>query len=218
MPSDFDPATDFPDVVDRLEAVTVADVSAATNTPVASALRRAVTTREAAASEGKYTESDVVWHLPASLLTSPPAVGDTITDAAATVWTILEVQQAAADSRWRCVARVAAIDGGFNETIDIQLATWNKGSAGAATPAWANVQTGLSARIQPHRMDIRAEHGRRTVRTTHRIYVSQQVSVNENHRIKDGGGGVYHVVASEKSDRIDALMVIHVVQTPWPVG
>jgi head-tail adaptor len=218
MPSDFDPSTDFPDVVDQLEAVTVRDVSASTNTPVASALRRAVTTREAEASEGKYTESDVVWHLPASLLASPPAVGDTITDASANVWTILEVQQAAADSRWRCVARVVAIDGGFNETIDIQAATWNKGAAGAASPSWSDVQTGLSARIQPHRMDIGGEHGRRTVRTTHRIYVNQQVSVNENHRIKDDGGGVYLVVASEKSDRIDALMVIHVVQSPWPIG
>ena len=75
MATDFDPQSDFAQVADALEPATLRRADGSGSTAVASALRRAVTTREAAASDGKYTTSDVHWHLAAAELPAPPRLG-----------------------------------------------------------------------------------------------------------------------------------------------
>ncbi|MGA2031671.1 MAG: hypothetical protein ABSG68_05405, partial [Thermoguttaceae bacterium] len=65
-----------------------ADADAAASV-VLHALRRAVTTREAAASGGRYTTSDVTWHLPAAELSAPPQLADIIRDQDGCRWTVL---------------------------------------------------------------------------------------------------------------------------------
>jgi len=218
MTADFNPGSDFPDVADALQPVALHRRGDGTTVQLASALRRAVTDREAAASDGQYTASDVTWHLSAAELPIPPAVGDTITDASSTAWTVLTVRHDAQDTRWRCACRALEIHQSLDESVDLQIADWTKGDAGAAIASWTTIRTDLPARIQPHRIEIETSHGRRTVRTTHRVYVAVPLEVTENHRLVGPDGSVYHVVAADRPDRIDAAMVIHVVRSSWPLG
>ena len=58
MTATFDPGSDFEDVVDHFETVTLRRPDTP-DTSITHALRRAVTVREAQASGGTYTTSDV---------------------------------------------------------------------------------------------------------------------------------------------------------------
>ena len=91
MSLSFDPGDDFANVTDGLEPVTLLRPGSAA-TSVGGALRAAVSTAEARASDGKYTAGDVVWHLPAAEVSSPPVPGDVIVDAAGGRWTVLAVR------------------------------------------------------------------------------------------------------------------------------
>jgi len=90
----FDPSSDFAEVVDGVESVTLnrrGSTPGGTGEAVQNALRRAVTVAEAAHSGGRFTASDVTWHLPCSELSNRPRLGDVITDGDGRRWTVLEV-------------------------------------------------------------------------------------------------------------------------------
>jgi len=210
----FDPSADFA-FVDGGEPVTLRRPASGMATAIGHALRRAVATREAAASGGKYTSADVAWHLP---LASAPAlaVGDQIVDGQAVRWTVLEIQQSAQTARLRCLARNLVVHHGLSEIIRIQRAVWTAAASGAATPHWVNDQVGLRARIQARQGVVEHAHGRRLLKTTHQIYVAEQVTLDDSQRIVSADEQVFNVVSYENPWRIDELVVINVVQTPWP--
>ena len=217
MSSTFDPSTDFVLVTDLLETVTLRRADTGAVSSIAHTLRREVTQREAEASGGKYTRSDLVWHLPAGELSVFPRLGDQLIDADDAKWTILEIQLACGGARLRCLARNLAVAAGLSDEITIQVATWSKTASGAASATWNDSLTGLAARIQPQTGEVTVTHDRREMRITHRIIVAEAVDVNDNHRVLDADGNVYHVVGYEQPARIDVLPVILAVQSPWPL-
>ena len=211
MSVSFDPADDFANVVDGLEPVTLLRPGGAA-TSVGGALRAAVSTAEARASEGKVTAGDVVWHLPAAELASPPVPGDVIVDAAGGRWTVLAVRRATAQSRWRCACRNLAIAGGLDQHVDIEQATYAKGEHGAEQAAWRPWRTGVAARIQPIQATASDEHQRHVTTAEFVVYLGEPLAVDHTHRIKSPDGTVYRVVGSRRAERIDALMEIDVVR------
>ena len=71
----FDPQSDFAQVTDALEPATLRRADGSGSIALANALRRAVTTREAAASDGKYTTSDVATAFGGCGVASAAAIG-----------------------------------------------------------------------------------------------------------------------------------------------
>lgn len=213
MTLDFDPAGDLIDVVDGLEQVTVTRPGGDASTAVGHALRRAVGTREMEASAGRYTAGDVVWHLPGGELSESPGPGDVIVDGDGHRWTVLDVRRTAGDLRWRCVARNLAIVHGLDRFVDVQKATYAKGDAGAETPAWKTWRTGLRAKIQPLKTEVRDEHERVLTHARYKVYLAENITLDHTHRIRGPDGTVYTVTGSRRADRIDALMEVEVVRT-----
>lgn len=114
--SSFNPTSDLA-IADGIETVALVrrgDDPDAPGTVIQNVLRRAVTTREVAASDGRYTTSDVTWHIPAAELADPPQVGDMLRDSGGQRWTVLEVAATALGSRWRCTARRLAVVEGLD--------------------------------------------------------------------------------------------------------
>ncbi|HZZ73625.1 MAG TPA: hypothetical protein VFE24_15335 [Pirellulales bacterium] len=214
----FDPAADFTLIADLLQSVTLRRADTGALSLVNHGLRRTITTGEAEASGGKYTRADAVWHLPSSELAAPPRVGDALIDAADVVWTILEIQAACGGARWRCLTRNLALTAGLADTITIQQATWSKSAAGAASAVWTDLHIGLAASIQLQRAEVQEDQLDRSLRSTHRIVIAMAVAVDENCRILDADGNLYHVVGYEQAARIDALPVILATQSPWPLA
>ena len=212
MTPDFDPSSDFQDVTDGLQLVTVATPGSSEVTEVPHALRRAVTAREAQRSAGRLTAADVAWHLPAAELPEPPEPGDLILEAGGRRWTVLEVQRATLDARWRCLARDLAVAHRLDDTVDIQQATYTKSSGGADEPTWHTWKTGLRARIQPALAEVKDERLRQVTRSVYLIYLEENLSVDHRHRVKGPDGTLYRVTGFRKAQRIDAVMEIDAVR------
>lgn len=131
----FTPGDDFVAVTDGMSSVTLTQSQGSLSVEVMHALHRAMETKEAKQSGGRYTVNDVVWHLPASELPEPPRLGDLLVDAQGQRWTILQVQAATQGSRWRCVARNLTIVEGLDQTVGIEQAIHDRWAETAALAA-----------------------------------------------------------------------------------
>jgi hypothetical protein len=209
---DFDPADDFPNTSDGLTSVTVTRPGGSSCSEVSHALRRPIRTREAEKSGGRYTASDVTWHLPASELSAAPRPGDVIVDAEGQRWTLLDVTQTTLGARWRCVSRNLAVVHGLDAYVDVEKAEYAKGTGGADQPTWHTWRTGLRAKIQPARILVRNEHQRQVTAAGFKVLLLDHVDVDHTCRIKGSDGTLYRVVGYRKADRIDALVEIDVVR------
>jgi len=212
MTPDFDPSDDLAGVADGLQSVTVKRPGSSGSTEVTHALRRALRTREVEASGGRYTAGDVAWHLPASELASPPRPGDVILDADGRRFTVLDVRQAVLGSRWRCVARNLAVVHGLDTYVDVQRATYSKGTGGAERATWHPWRTGLPARIQPAEIQVNNAHRRQTTAARFTVFLADDVELDHTHRIKGPDGTIYRILACRKAERIDALAEIDVLR------
>ena len=203
--------------VDSIESVSFFQPASEIRTLITAALKRQVTTREAEASNGVSTRSDVHWHLPTSELPDTPQLGATITDSENTIWTVLAVSPTNLDANWRCQSRNLALTENLQQRITIQHANWTQDAAGTPIPIWANKYVDIPARIQPVEQQIEVTNHRRTARLTHKIYLAGQLFVDDNDRILHEGT-VYNLLGYQQPDRIDRLFVIDAEQVPWPLS
>ncbi len=218
----FDPSADFAEIVDGAEVVTLlrrGSDSSGVGTLVAHALRGAATTSEVVfyshsdvrkqmAAGGRCTSADVVWHLPVAELPVGPQLGDVILDSNKQRWTILAVRRAVHGTRWRCAARNLVMAHGLDDTISVLKAAYVKSSCGAAEPVWQTWKTGVRARIQPEEVTIQADaQSRRTVRQ-YRIFVAEELVLDQSHRILGPDGTAYRITSSLGAERIGELQVI----------
>ena len=215
----FDPSDDLAQVADGLETVTLArrgSTPGGPGTAITHALRRSMTMREAAASDGRYTVHDVVWHLPVAELVEPPRLGDMIQSGDGRQWTVLEVRGATLAARWRCTTRSLAVVYGLDNTITILQATYVKGDGGAAEATWLTWRTGVRARIQPDQSSIASQHEARQTTTRCKIFIEEQLALDQTHRIEGPDGTIYKVLGVTCAERLGELQTIEAESTPWP--
>jgi hypothetical protein len=212
----FDPSDDLARVADGLQSVTLTRPGSSATTAISDALCGRVTTDEAKASQGAYTASDAVWHLPDSALGSPPRLGDVIVDGIVDGndqrWTVLAVTHTTLEGRWRCVCRNLAIAHGLDEYVDIEKVAYTKGADGAEQPTWRTWKTGLAAKIQPVEADVDDLHQRQVTTARFKVFLAEPLPLDHTHRIKGPDGTLYRVTGYQKADRIDALVEIHVTR------
>ena len=212
MTTAFDPQGDFEQITDQLEAVTLRRADGSAFAAIGAALRRAVTTREAAASDGRYTASDVRWHLPAAELAAPPRLGDRIVDATAGCWTILETRLQTCGSRWECVTRNLALAGGLTSFVTILREVAVKGASGAVEPTYVPLASAVAARIQELSSRRREEHGRQSGIVEAKIYLAEQILVDNGCRVQAADGTLYEVTGYERPDSITSLFTINAIR------
>lgn len=164
------------------------------------ALRRSVTTREIAASRGKYAAGDVRWHFPAAQIPSAPALGAMIVEEDGRAWTILETSLQTLGSRWCCTARAWEITAGLGELVTLLKAEWTKTASGVPTAEWREVRRGVAARIQP--LERRVEEA-----ATHRCFLAEAIEVTAAMRVRCGDV-VYDVRGVDDAERLDRGMTL----------
>jgi hypothetical protein len=219
MTRDFDPSDDLGRIADGLEAVTLArrgSTPGGAPAPIAHALRRSVSMREAAASDGRYTAADVTWHLPVAELAQSPRLGDLIRSGDGRQWTVLEVRLTTLGTRWRCTTRSLAVVYGLDDTITILKAAYVQGAGGAAEATWLPWKTGVRARIQPLRSSPGGQHESRQVIARCQIFVEEELALSPAHRIAGPDGTIYKVLGVTAAERLGELQTIEAEVTPWP--
>ena len=203
----LDISTDFATIVDGLAVVSI------NGTDVNSVLRRAVTTKEAAQSSGKYLTSDTVFHVDINEHAARPAIGGQIVDQDGDTYTILEVAKQTLANRWRCICRKLSIEGGL--TVTIQKATFVKSDTGAEEPTWANVAVDVSAKITIESETTDDAHDARNLTQTATVYFATPQTLTPQHRIVSGAT-ILKVIEWQGFDDIKALFRCKCEVSPWP--
>jgi len=210
MPVTFSPVGDFSAVCDGLQAVTLTDREGTTE-GLESGLRRKITEREAAASNGKYTTQDVRWNLSQSEVTLALVPGCTITDADDAEWTVLSVERATLGDRWACVCRNLVVTEGLDTLIAIQVSTPAKGPTGAHVDSWEYLLTDVRAKFQRVAAGEESERGARRLTRDFICFLREQVDLRGHHRIIDADGKAYRVTGYRDPERIDKLSEVDLV-------
>jgi hypothetical protein len=226
MSTNFDPSADFSRVADNTEAVTLLRRGATpgeAGAVILHALRRAAQLGEFAAknrdesrryvnSNGQCVAAEVDWHLPSAELQAPPGIGDVILDGDGLRWTILELELIMLRTRWKCSARELSIAYGLDDTVTVLKAEYAKSDAGAAEPAWQTWRTGVRARIQPVEVKVGAEYSAQCATSTYRIFVEDDLVLDQTHRIRGADGTVFQIASVTGSARLGELQTIEAVK------
>jgi len=216
MALSFAPTTDFTDIVDGLEAVTL-ERKGATATEITNALQRKIRTYEIASATAAFTHGgtgggltygDVRWHLPKSECTVTPRLGDKILDGSGARWTVLEVTEATMSTRWMCICRNKAVVHGLNDTITIERATYAKATSGVTEATWATWRTGVRARIQEVDARAQAQVGKRETRKQFDIFIEEDLDIKHTNRAKGPDGTYYRILGYIGTDDITGVQTI----------
>lgn len=207
----FTPGDDFESTVDGLQPITLhrpdGQVVAVTH-----ALRRVATTSEPDASSGQIAQDDAFWHLPAAEVGAAPELGAMLIEDDGTAWTVLQAQQQALRTRWRCLTRRLTIRETLDTLVTIEVATPGKDAHGAATTSWTAAWPNLRARIQPVATVPQQLHGASQAVATHLVYLAEDVPVGANHRVLAADGRLFRIERAQRAEQLGKLMRIEVTQ------
>lgn len=158
---------------------------------IAHALRRAVTTREAGSSSGRYLASDVVWHLSVSGLPESPSPGDVLCDTDGRRWTVLDVARTTLGTRWRCRSRCKILAYALDQTITVLV-----GTIEGEVTTWRPWKIGLAARIE---LVPIADGG---TAPRYHITIAEDLVLDPSHRIQGPAGAVYSVLGTTPGEQL----------------
>lgn len=217
MSFDLDIAGDFAEVVDGLRSVGLRN-RAGTLLGLDNVLRRAVRTREAAASNGRYTASDTVFHCPITDQSKQVRPGWKIVDDDG-LWTVLECGTETLRNRNRFICRNLALVFDLVDAVNLQLATWAKNDSGVQVATWATAQESIPCRITIQSAENETEHGLRNQPRQATIQLEAVNLVTESHRfVRVSDGTVFNIVGWSDAESIDKLMTVNCEVVPWPLS
>ena len=211
----LDFSSDFADVVDALETVTLRRAGTMDDQTITGALRRRADLKPSPGGKDRVIEGDVTWHLPNEQLSSPPRLGDAIIDAAAQSWTIIELQYAAITARWQCRARNLDITSGLDQLISIQRATWSKDAHGAPLAEYHEVHSGVAASIQPVGEAQKLIADRRFNLATVRVLLAEVIAIDLDDLVIDSDENAFRVIAVRPPNQLAAPLILE-AEPAWP--
>lgn len=206
MVAGFDISEDFAQITDWLKPVAVDGVM------VQNSLRRAIRSKEAAASGGKYTTSDVMFHLDRAEIDERPLFGRSIMDEDG-CWTILGVDLETLANRWKCTCRQLKIE--CPCMVSIQRASFAKSQSGAMEPTWTTIAEDVPAKIEIESTEIEADRSNRTLRQNAFVYFAQDQGLQPADRIIDGQVTL-KVISWDGIDSIEQLFRARCEVSKWP--
>lgn len=212
-------------IFDGLETATLRDYlsgsdSLTSGTALTSCvLRRNVTTKEAEASNGKYTTADVVWHVPKSQYSTQPALGGKVVDSSSVSWTILEAQYNVIRNMWRLTTRALAITGGLNQYVTIKKANLTRGTGGQHVITWTDYLTNVRSRLQRNATTVDEKDSRRQPIARYTLFLEENIAMTsfERWQVVDSSSNTYSVLTAEKPAMIGDLMQLHMDDDPSPL-
>ena len=199
----FDISDDLAEVVDWTRSVSL-DGEATDYS-----LRRGITTEEAAASGGRFTTADVVFHLPQNQVASVPVPGSQIVDESET-WTVLSVGNLTLASRYRCVCRKLWIDPTLTVTIQAQASA--KGSTGAIVRTWQTIAEDVVAKIVVDQEEVSSSGGSRASYKMATVFFVEPIDLLAGHRIVSLSGETFEAQSWQGFSELDGLFRANVKQ------
>jgi hypothetical protein len=211
-------------VYDGLESVTFISQrnDGAMKDYVASAKRRALTTREQAASAGAYEAADVSWIVPDQFIRPgmTPKPGDVVIDSDQNRYTVLEVNSIKLRNDWRLITRNLSISYQLGHYVDLQKAAVSYDRAGVEVQSYPEDGGGsvpyanLLCRVQ---LATEVEVDERLIRGfagDYLIYLSQQIVFTADYnrfRVRWVDRGITHffdILGYKQAEQIAELPIL----------
>jgi hypothetical protein len=211
----FDCSGDFVAVTDGLVALSIIPhpdlVPPTTTQNVTHALGKSVTTREAAASNGRYQLGDRFWTFPAAEGT--PSLGSVLVDPSGEQWTIIDQNKEDLMALWKCTGRNLAITGNLNEYVTILKRTITKGTSGAVESSWPIWKQNVRGRLQESSSNRSEQHGRQSGTITAKVFTAVQYKLDNGYRVvRNSDGVIWEVEGYENPDSIGSLATLNVMR------
>ncbi|MEM8864177.1 MAG: hypothetical protein AAGF31_01370 [Planctomycetota bacterium] len=199
---------DLAEVVDSLQPLTLRRRASDVEVAIPAALGSTLQTAEVEPSGGAVTQSEKRWLFELSEGSDPVEVGDVLVDPDDRRWTVLTVEQRTSGTQTCCKTQSLAIRYDLRQLITIEEATWEDNGSELEATEWTAVRTAIPARIQPVSTEMDRTQAEPTAAARFRVYLAEDFSLNQNHRLVDAQGTIYQIDRYEPADRIDALAVV----------
>jgi hypothetical protein len=173
-------------------------------------------TKEAAPSDGVYTDSRRTILLPAAVITTgaSPKPGDQITRTRdGSTWTVLDLGYNGFESIWELHCINLSLANGLTNTGQLLRPSNTASSAGMRIPGLSAVASNIPCRIQRITGDKASEFDAPDLKVTARAYLGQQVVPLWGDVFSDGTNR-YTVTGWRNLDRIDVLPELDLVDLP----
>jgi hypothetical protein len=191
-----------------------------------SALRRALSTKEQAASGGAYQAGDVVWIVPATFVQPGMRLkpADVVIDSDQNRYTVLDASEQKKRQSWRLISRNLAIAFQLGDYVDIQKAGISYDRAGIEIQTYPEDGGGsvayasLLCRVQEVSEVETDERLIRGFQGDFVIYLSQQINFTADfnrYRVKHTKAGLtryYDIVGYRNAEQIAELPILEVRQ------
>lgn len=195
-------------IFDGTEAASLTQAGTGDVASIADALRRSVTATEAAASAGKYTSSDVRWHLPAVQCSFAPKPADYIV-AGAETFRVLAVELATLRTRYACTCRLLAIENRLQDFVSVELGVATSSPMGTPQYRWERTYVNEAAAVFEASEDEQLRPAGDKLQPTHVVYFSRAIEIDARYRIVHDGT-IYRVIGARDAQAIDAFFAVDV--------
>jgi len=203
---------DFRDVVDGTEQVTLTDRAGVTST--ISYAHQAAIEHEPVDNSAGTLRRLTVWQFPESEHVADIALGSTITDARAEVWTIFELVRQVERSVWKCNTRNLALEAGLTDHVRVIESHVTHGAHGEPQYAPRDVTGPVRAHIETLTRDMAEERNTRYVDGSYVIRVETALALLAVHYLVDTDGNTYMIESIEPTE-IGELQSVIARRTPW---
>ena len=181
------------------------------------ALRRAVSEAEQAASGGAYTTQDLTWIVPKSQLVGvTPKPADKVVDVVGASWKVLRVSYETMRSVWKLTTRNLRFAYQLYDLVSLFRPLNTQDPALTRKPQWIEAAYGIQARIQPISTGQTDERGRRGDIREYQIFLDYEDigNVTTEWKVRGEDGEEYEITGVRNAFRIDELPVIEARRTP----
>lgn len=189
---DLDLDDDF-DVFDNTETVFITRPGKTEAIKVC-ALRRQLSVREAAPSEGAYTSRDVAFSIRrSSVCKSPPGVGGVITTLDNEVFTIKGVDKVTLKSRFRVWCGEPVIEGDLDDELTFEEPVSKLDEYSAPYTEWTAVYSNVPGKIHTEETKSMVAFSSRQDAPDVKVYAKNVPEVKPNWRVKGRDGEYYNI-------------------------
>lgn len=182
---------------------------------VKNSLRRNVTNKEAEASNGVYTLSDVWFDLPAKQVLGvsglvTPVPGDKI-EVSGEALTILQVIYKREIDKYSCLSRNKKVHNGLKDQVRIEQATYSTSASGFESESWSTLLSGLNAKIQEVRGTREEQYDKDLLVQSYNIFLEDDQDTDWTLKLRiveEVSGDVYRILSWEEADSIEKLFTL----------
>lgn len=183
--------------------------------------RRVLTTKELAASAGRYTGSDLVWLIPKTIADAAGLGNikphDRVIDFDDNSYTVLEAAEQTLRTIWRLVTRNMRIAAGLHDAVSLQHPTITQTSAGGRSVSWTTISAAVVCRVQPRQTEVFDDRGVRSTTTVYDVYFEEDIAATNaagDFARLLFGSKTLQIVNYKQADRIDVLPVAECREVP----